>query len=55
MKKFALGMMGWGYGGGYGMMGDFGFWGWILSLGAIVWVVVGVLLIVWLWKQIEKR
>lgn len=37
------------------MMSDFGFWGWFLGLGAIVWVVAGVLLIIFLWKQITKR
>jgi len=48
-------MMGYGGFGGYGMMSDFGFWGWFLGLGAIVWVVAGVLLIIFLWKQITKR
>ncbi|MEK7162479.1 MAG: hypothetical protein AAB730_01300 [Patescibacteria group bacterium] len=47
-------MMGYGGFGGYGMMSDFGFWGWLLGLGAIVWVVAGVLLVIFLWKQITK-
>src|SRR3989344_1106560 len=29
--------------------------GWFLGLGAIVWVVAGVLLVIFLWKQITKR
>lgn len=37
-------MMGWG--GGYG--GAFG------AVSELVWLVAGVLLIVWLWKQIQK-
>ena len=49
--------------GGYGMMNMMGGWGtgwgsfWflIMSLGALAWVAVGVLLAVWLFKQIGKK
>ena len=49
--------------GGYGMMNMMGGWGtgwgsfWflIMSLGALAWVGVGVLLAVWLFKQIGKK
>lgn len=37
-----------------GMMGG-GFWFWILWLTSIVWLVVGILVIVWLWKKITKK
>lgn len=40
-------MMGFGYG-GMGIMGT------IVSLNGIVWLIVGILLIVWLWKQVGK-
>jgi len=45
------GMMNWGT--GYGMMG-YGFLG-IFSLISIVWLVVGILAIVWLWQSINKK
>lgn len=43
-----------------GMMGDWGtgwgsFWFLIMSLGALAWVAVGVLLAIWLIKQINKK
>ena len=49
--------------GGYGMMSAMGGWGtgwgsfWylIMSLGTLVWVAVGVLLAIWLFKQIGKK
>ena len=51
--------------GGYGMMNMMGTGGWgtgwgsfwflIMSLGALAWVVVGVLLAIWLFKQIGKK
>lgn len=48
---------------GYGMMNMMGGWGtgwgsfWylIMSLGALAWVGVGVLLVIWLIKQIGKK
>ena len=48
------------YGYGMGMMGGWGtgwgsFWFLIMSLGAMAWVAVGVLLAVWLFKQIGKK
>lgn len=48
------------YGYGMGMMGGWGtgwgsFWFLIMSLGALAWVAVGVLLAVWLFKQIGKK
>ena len=52
-----------GQAGDYGMMNMMGGWGtgwgsfWflIMSLGALAWVVVGVLLAIWLFKQISKK
>ncbi len=44
-----MGMMG-GWGTGWGS-----FWFLIMSLGALAWVGVGVLLVVWLIKQIGKK
>jgi hypothetical protein len=43
-------MMNYGWG---GMMGG-GSWGWLLGLTWLVWLAVGILLVVWLWKQIQK-
>ena len=43
-------MMPWG-----GMMGTGGFWFWIIPLGSLVWLIVGILAAVWLWKQITKK
>ena len=42
-----------GYGDGSwgGMMGS---WGWLMSLTWIVWLVVGILLVVWLWQKVRK-
>lgn len=41
--------MGEGFGYGMGLFGSLGFLTWI------VWLVVGVLLAVWLWKKISKE
>lgn len=42
-----------GYGNwGYGMMD--GGWGWAMGLTWLVWLVVGILAAVWLWKHIKK-
>ncbi len=38
--------MGFGYGGGFGPL--------LSLLSSIVWLVAGILLIIWLWKQISK-
>ena len=43
MMNYYGNMMGWG--GGYG-----GAFGWVSEL---VWLIVGIMLIVWLWKQIK--
>ena len=32
-----------------------GLWSWVVSLASLVWLVVGVLAAVWLWKQIAKK
>lgn len=45
-------MMGFG---GWGTMDGYGFWGWLVGLGVIVWVMVGILLVVFLWKQISQK
>lgn len=37
------------------MGGEMGFFGTLGALTWIVWLVVGVLLAVWLWKQISKE
>lgn len=39
----------------HGMMGFGGLWPWIMLLIPLVWLVVGILVIVWLWKQITKK
>ena len=46
--------------GNMGMMGDWGAglgspWYWIMFFGVLVWVVAGVLLVIWLIKQIGKK
>jgi hypothetical protein len=41
----------WGWG---GMMGSWGGWGWLMSLTMLVWLVVGILAAIWLWKHIKK-
>lgn len=44
-------MTGWG-----GMMGNgFGLWNGLVVLMFVVWLVAGILLIVWLWEQIKKK
>ncbi len=43
-------MMSWG-----GMMGVGGWWSWIIVLCSLVWLVVGILAAVWIWKQIVKK
>lgn len=42
--------------GNYGMMdsGWMGFWGFVLGLNSIVWLVVGILGAVWLWRKLQK-
>lgn len=44
-------MMRWGAIGG----GWFGFWAFIAMLGVLVWLIVGILAAVWLWRQISKN
>jgi len=61
MNNFGSSLSDYGY--GYGHMGMMGGWdtGWgsfwflIMSLGALAWVGVGVLLVIWLIKQIGKK
>lgn len=43
-------MMGWG-----GMMGQGGGWFWLAAFTWLVWLVVGILLIVWLLKKISQK
>lgn len=45
-------MMGGWYNGGYNMM-NFGLSGWIFTLASTIWLVVGILAAVWLWKKIR--
>ena len=50
----------WGFGPGMtGMMGwgssAFPVWFWLVGLSVLAWFVVGILLIVWLWKQIVGK
>ena len=50
MGRFgSLGMMPCGYGGGFGL------WHIFAGFGFVVWVVVGVLLVLWLWRQLRRR
>ena len=45
------GMMSWG-----GMMGGGGyFWFFMAGLTGLVWLIVGILLIMWLWKEMNKK
>mgnify|MGYP001575364420 FL=1 len=40
------------------MMGDswgFGFWAWAMVTTWLIWLVVGVMLIIWLWRRIDKK
>ncbi len=37
-----------------GMMGS-GMWGWTGGLLHLVWLIAGVLLIIWLWQQLTKK
>ncbi len=39
---------------GWGMLGAGGFWGLLVTLILLVWLIVGVLLVIWLIKQINK-
>jgi len=32
-----------------------GVWGIVMGVGILAWTIVGVLLAVWLWKQINKK
>lgn len=46
------------YGGGYGMMGYGGGmngFGFFMVAGGIIWTIVGILVAVWLWQQINKK
>lgn len=44
-------MMSWG-----GMMGGGGsFWFFTAGLTGLVWLIVGILLIIWLWQEINKK
>lgn len=36
-------------------MGAAGFWIWVMYLTAVVWLIVGILAIIWLWQQIVSR
>jgi len=47
---YGSGMMASGYGGG----SVWSIFGWLMLLGMIVWIVVGILAALWLWKQISK-
>lgn len=46
------------YGDGYGMMGyggGMGGFGFFMIAGGLIWTVVGILVAVWLWQQINKK
>lgn len=45
------GMMGWGY--GQGMMGGYG--GFFMVAYSLIFLILGVLAIVWLWQHIDKK
>ncbi len=45
------GMMGLGMDG----VGMYGFMGWSMFLLSLVWLIVGILAIVWLWQRIDKK
>ena len=47
-------MMSWGNTMG-NMMGGGGFWSFTFTLTSLVWLIAGVLLIVWLWQQVTKK
>ena len=47
----SIDMMRWGMIGG----GWFGLWTFIVMLGVLVWLIVGILAAVWLWRQISKN
>lgn len=55
------GMMGtglqsnWGMMNGSGMMSGWGFWTWIGGLSLIIWLVVGIVAVIWLIKQLGNR
>jgi uncharacterized membrane protein YhhN len=38
----------------YGFMGSWGYGGLLSSVNEVVWLIVGILLIVWLWNQVKK-
>lgn len=46
------GMMGWGYGvaGGWTNI-----WFWLVLFSVIIWLIVGVLAAIWLWKKIQEK
>ena len=39
---------------GVGMMGCGGFWPFLMTAGFVIWLVVGVLVIIWLWGKITN-
>jgi hypothetical protein len=47
-------MMGW-EGSSMMGMGMGGVWSWLAAIFYIVWLIAGILLAVWLWKQIENK
>lgn len=48
-------MMGTNWGGMMGSGWGFGFWAWLAVSTWLIWLVVGVLLIIWLWRLISKK
>lgn len=32
-----------------------GFWMWVMGLSMLVWLMVGILLLMWIWKQLTKK
>lgn len=50
-----MGLIGYGENYGYGMMGGYGYGGILPIVMFSVWLVVGILAIVWLWQHINKK
>ncbi|MBU3968715.1 hypothetical protein KJ991_00650 [Patescibacteria group bacterium] len=50
MNFDSVGCGGWG-----GMMGYGGLWSWFMVLIPVVWLIVGILVIIWLWGKINKK
>lgn len=41
---------------GFGMWGNMGgLWSWLWALLYIVWLIAGILLAIWLWRQLTKK